>query len=431
MPTFKAIVLEHHKKKDNTWNVKIRLTHKRLVRYIDSPIFLVKAQLNRKFEIKDDYIIDLLNETLKNYRDEVSKLGMSAFSMTADELKVFLEKKFESKQEVDGQKVNFIKFAREYIDKIKKEGRDSKAMTYNAIINSIEDYFKRSDVDIAEINYKFLLGWEAFLKTERKMIRKNQHGILREITRAAATDSGVFHYMKELRTIFNEAIKNFNDEDTGEILIKHYPFRKYKIGNAPKTKKRNLTKEEINAIIDVDTSSEKKGSLLELGKDVGLLCFYLIGMNTTDLFHIDKYENGRLSYNRRKTRGERADDAYISIKVEPEAEAILNKYRDEDNRRVFSFHLRYSDERNFNKGVNDGLKQVAKRAEIDKEVTSVFLRHTWATIARNKCNIDKDIIGKALNHVDAIGTITDVYIETDWSIIDEANRKVLDFINEK
>ncbi|WP_316851149.1 phage integrase SAM-like domain-containing protein [Pedobacter agri] len=384
--------------------------------------------MNKKFELKDDYAIDSANDILKSYREEVGKLGMKAFSMDVDDIKSFLIKKFESIPEPKDDGINFINFARSYITKIKAEGRDSKAMTYNAVVNSIVDYFKSDQVDISQINYKFLVGWESFLKTERKMDRGDQFGKIRTITRRPATDAGVFHYMKELRTLFNEAIKQFNDEDSGDILIKHYPFRKYKIGNAPKTKKRNLTKEEINKIFNIDTSFEKKDSLLQLGRDVGLLCFYLIGMNTTDIFHIDKFENGRISYNRRKTRGERADDAYISIKVEPEAVHLLNKYRDDNGKRVFNFYKRYTNERTFNKGVNDGLKQAAKKAGIDKDLTSVFLRHTWATIARNKCNIDKDVIGKALNHIETIGTITDVYIETDWSIIDDANRKVIDYI---
>ncbi|WP_231464639.1 phage integrase SAM-like domain-containing protein [Pedobacter sp. Leaf132] len=431
MSTFKALVFEHHKKQDNTWNVKIRLTHKRVIRYLDTPIFIVKSQMNRKFEIKDDYVLELTNEIVKNYREAVASLKMEIFSMTADEVKSFLEKKFETKQSENDSKVDFIQFARTHIAKIKKAGRDSKAMTYNAIVNSIEDYFKKSSVDISEINYKFLIGWESFLKSERTMERKNQHGVMKEITKRAATDSGVYHYMKDLRTLFNEAIRMYNDEDTGEIQIKHYPFRKYKIGNAPKTKKRNLTKDEINSIINLDLEGLKKGSLLEMGRDVGLLCFYLIGMNTTDIFHINKIQDGRISYNRRKTRGERADDAYISIKVEPEAEELIKKYMDENGERVFSFHRRYVDERSFNKAVNEGLKQVANKANIDKDLTSVFLRHSWATIARNKCDIDKDIIGKALNHVDAIGTITDVYIETDWSIIDDANRKVLNYLKDE
>ena len=54
-----------------------------------------------------------------------------------------------------------------------------------------------------------------------------------------------------------------------------------------------------------------------------------------------------------------------------------------------------------------------------------------ASIARNKCGINKDDIHFALNHVDQGLKITDVYIEKDWSLIDKANRKVLNYLKEK
>ena len=38
---------------------------------------------------------------------------------------------------------------------------------------------------------------------------------------------------------------------------------------------------------------------------------------------------------------------------------------------------------------------------------------------------------EALNHVDKTTAITDVYIKKDWSVIDRANRKVLDFVDIK
>jgi hypothetical protein len=55
-------------------------------------------------------------------------------------------------------------------------------------------------------------------------------------------------------------------------------------------------------------------------------------------------------------------------------------------------------------------------------------RHSWATIARNKCGVSKDDVALALNHVDSRLAITDTYLEKDWSLIDVANRKVIDYV---
>jgi len=54
-------------------------------------------------------------------------------------------------------------------------------------------------------------------------------------------------------------------------------------------------------------------------------------------------------------------------------------------------------------------------------------RHTWATLA-HKVDIPKDVISLALGH--SFGCdVTDIYIDFDRDKIDEANRKVIDYIS--
>ena len=60
-----------------------------------------------------------------------------------------------------------------------------------------------------------------------------------------------------------------------------------------------------------------------------------------------------------------ADGGKISIKVDPEAEAIMQKYftaKNSDN--LFDFLHRYSNFRNFVKSVNSGLKSIAEALNI-------------------------------------------------------------------
>ena len=53
-------------------------------------------------------------------------------------------------------------------------------------------------------------------------------------------------------------------------------------------------------------------------------------------------------------------------------------------------------------------------------------RHTWATIA-HEIGVAKETISRALGH--STSTVTDIYINYNNRIVDEANRKVIDFIN--
>lgn len=55
-------------------------------------------------------------------------------------------------------------------------------------------------------------------------------------------------------------------------------------------------------------------------------------------------------------------------------------------------------------------------------------RRSWATIAA-ELDIPKDTIGKALGHSEWDSSTTDLYIKFDNKKIDEANRKVIDYLN--
>ncbi len=55
-------------------------------------------------------------------------------------------------------------------------------------------------------------------------------------------------------------------------------------------------------------------------------------------------------------------------------------------------------------------------------------RHSWATLAVNKVGIDKYAVHAALNHIDEAMKVTDIYIERDFKIENEANLKVLQYV---
>ena len=72
----------------------------------------------------------------------------------------------------------------------------------------------------------------------------------------------------------------------------------------------------------------------------------------------------------------------------------------------------------------------AKIAPCRNIITFYAARHSWATIARSAAlKIDKYTVHEALNHVDADMKITDRYIDRDWSVIWQANAKVLGLLD--
>jgi integrase len=141
---------------------------------------------------------------------------------------------------------------------------------------------------------------------------------------------------------------------------------------------------------------------------------------------ITNKRNGKLCYNRTKTEGKRKDKAYIEVLINEEILPLLEKYK--GGRKLFNFSEHYADSDIFLTAVNKGLKSLCLKAGVPK-ITVYWLRHTWATIAQNKCGASTELVGFCLNHASA-HRITEGYIEKDFSPVDILNRKVLNYIFE-
>jgi len=408
MATVAALVFEHHEKNDGTFNVKIRVYHKSEKKYIDTTHFVSKRQLDANFNIKDKFLLKKLEETLDEYRETISQLGFKLEFFSCEQLRDYLR---DLNSDID-----FIKFCEDHILQLKSENRPGTAGTHRTVKNSLKDYFKRESVSITEIHSNMLSSYEKYLRGERVIRRVNQLGKIVETNEKGLSDSGLHNHMRDLRTLFNAACNQFNNEDIGLIRIKHYPFKKYKIGSAPLTKKRNITIEELKIIKDCETI---KGSRAELARDLFMLSFYLCGMNAVDLYNLRKSDikSGRISYNRAKTKGRRRDKAFISIKLVEEAKPLIEMY-------VETLPNRYTTYNGLNTALSKGMDDLRSIVGIEN-ITFYWARHTFANSARNDCRISKDDVALSLNHVDEGHRTTDIYIAKDWRIVDEVQEKVL------
>jgi integrase len=430
MATFKICVFEHQKREDGKYPVSIRVTNNRKTAYISTGNYVTRSQIDRSFKyIKDNSVIRSIDKQIQKYEDLIKdKLGVSVNSYSVRELCEFLKQYTNTSSDID-----FIAFAWEHIKTIRSNPmREAYAKKIESTLLALIDFFDRDTIFIKEINSKSLQSFADYLQSERIMTRKARNGCKSDTIvtkRKAVSDRTISDYITNIRTLFNAAIEKYNDEDLGVTLITHYPFRRFKIKSIQESKKRNLSIDQILSIRNLKiTTSTSKCTRINLAKDIFMLSFYLVGMNLADLYEVTDYRDGRISYNRRKTSGRREDKAFISIKVEPEAVPLIEKYRDKTGKRVFCFYQMYRNHQNFAKNVNAGLKQVASATNMDIPLTSYYARHSWATIARNDCKISKDDINLALNHVDNEMKVTDIYIAKDWTIIDEANRQVIDAI---
>lgn len=413
MATFKAEIYAHQKRADGTYNIKIRVTHKQRKKYLATPWYVGKEDMTRALKLKNQRYIDMVEDLLRKYRSICNSVGEGLDDMSVEQVVELITRK-ETDKPFD---LDIVDYTRKFVTKLDKAGRGGTARAYEVAINSLCRFVGRESVSIKEITVQFLTDWIAWIAAQppRKNCKKG--------------DRAQSLYLAQLRAMYNRAKKEFNDEEAGIIRIPFSPFNKVEIPKPSLSRKRALTVEQLHKFSEIPytTILQPGVNRFNFAKDVFLLSFMLVGMNAVDLYTATDCKGGRITYQRAKTRNRRADNAEISIKLEPEVMALFEKYRDPSGQRVFKFYKLYSSMDTFCAALNKGLKKLGDIIGVD-DLEFYAARHSWATIANNDAGVDKYTVHTALNHVDENMRVTDIYIRKSWDKIDAANRAVLDFL---
>lgn len=122
-----------------------------------------------------------------------------------------------------------------------------------------------------------------------------------------------------------------------------------------------------------------------------------------------------------------------SLKVEEEAARLIEKRRGIGH--LLSFMDSRTDYLQFVRQCNHALKSIGIQSRqglastgtaLFPELTTYWARHSWATIARS-IGVSIDDIALALGHGDG-HDLTHIYLDEDLHKIDDANRRVLDWV---
>ena len=396
MPSFKFVVRPERSNK-----VSLRITCDRKLAELSIGISLTREEL--------DYLLSdeptprsriREKNTLVFYQKVVDDIKAdSPKHISAAELKHKIEREVMVRKGLIESNGDFIPFFKKRMDSVTNKGYRA---TYEYTLDNIQEWNENYEaLSFKDITVRWLNDFDEWLMAKKKL-SQNTRGII----------------IKNIRTVINRAI----DEE----LTTNYPFRRFKI-RQEETRKRNLPVEELRRLFNYPVEEYQKYYL-----DYFKLIFMLIGINTIDLFNLTSIENGRIEYRRAKTH------RLYSIKVEPEAMEIIDSHRAKNGNGLLDITDRWNDHRDFQKWCNVALKKIGKvtrtgrggKKEIKPEwpkLSTYWARHSWATIARAQpLKIPKDDIAQALGH--GKKTVTDVYIEEDRDVIDEANRRVLDWV---
>lgn len=270
-----------------------------------------------------------------------------------------------------------------YITRVGELKTDHTKLSYITLYRRLADYCDVENLRFTDLSYAW---YEAFVrKLENEWLKRNT----------------IAKYLKTLKTVIKYA------EDDG--LQVNPAYKKIDSRAESDTPMRNLPIQTLRRIRD----TEIKGKTAYY-KDAFLLSFYLIGINMADLLALRKENvvNGRIQYKRAKT------GKNYSVKIEPEAQAIIDKYPGKDHLLNFGEKVK-----GFRQNCNSLL------CSLEPGLTWYWARYSWANYAVD-LDIPKDTISECLGHSHG-SPVTGVYIKYSLDKVDKANRQVLDYFKGK
>lgn len=382
----------NHPKKDGSMSVKFRVTGNDGRRFfVDTGMTSMKKFTGRSFDSREKNG-GAKTSRLNRLYDAVEEFCIRNADMPTDELA-------ERLREIVGGRSVSVKTLADYV----------------------HDYAERSRTESSR---------QSVLLTEKKVRRFDSSARLgvnaswledfdRWLEDGGCNVNGRGVHMRNLRAVVNWCIDNEWTEN--------YPFRRFKI-RKEETRKRSLTIDEVRRLRDWPLDGHQA-----MYRDLWMLSLYLCGANSVDLLLHAPLDGNRYEGRRQKT-GQRYD-----IIVTKEAAEIIERWKGKDymlcpmdtNKSV----------KNFRRNWNDGLQNIGRdyrphygyRVKAEDApfagLTTYWARHTWATIAAS-LDIPKEVIARCLTH--SWGqTVTDTYIDFDWKKVDDAVKKVVEFVSKK
>lgn len=411
------------KKKNNKYPVKLRIIIDRKNRTYQTKFDLTEEEFNRLSasrineslqEIKSS--LQELKRTLDNFIKQKDPSDFRDFENGfIRENKIFRRRVF--KQEtlpIPVDKFDYSPFLKRFkifsedhsrvgsispvylycVKKLLQEGRIGSAINYQ---RSYIDLFRfRGNVLFKEITVSYLYQYE-------------QMSLARGVSK-----STVATVLRPLRTVFNEAI-----EQGIIVREKCYPFgrRKYQIPGTRNFKKA-LSIDDIKNIYYHEPEDEHH----KRAKDLWMFCYLANGMNVKDMINL-KYKNidgDFIIFERAKTeRSTRQNSRPITVFISDEIKEIFarqgNKSKLLDSYlfpilRPGLTILEQFDLLNHTRSyINAGMAVIRDQLGIDRKVTNIVSRHTFATVMK-RSGASIEFIQESLGHTDS--KTTESYLDS-------------------
>jgi site-specific recombinase XerD len=234
----------------------------------------------------------------------------------------------------------------------------------------LKEKYRRVDMALSELHYKFILDFESYLKNHEPKYHQKP-----------INNNGIMKHIERLCKMVNLAI-------TLDWLERD-PFAKYKL-HFEKVERECLSKEELSTI----ENKQFPVGRLEIVRDLFLFSCYTglayidtISLTAGNLVKGIDGENWLIT-SRQKT------DTDVRMPLLPQAEQLIEKYRNHPKSIFFGTLFPVIS----NQKMNAYLKEIADVCGITKPVTFHIARHTFATTVTLSNGVPIESVSKMLGH---------------------------------
>jgi integrase len=252
-------------------------------------------------------------------------------------------------------------------DLVGKEYAKGMLKRFKAAFASLEAFMqhrKTEDIKLRELNHKFITDYEFFLKTVRNVEHNTAMGII-----------------KKLKKIVRIGVAN--------DWIEKDPFMNYKV-KIRDTNRPFLLQDELDKIIALKFTAERLANV----RDIFVFCCYT-GLAYADVQKLRRIDivighDGEKWIHTERVKTETS----TRVPLLPQAMKIMDAYKD---------HPQCVNQGKLlpvlsNAKMNEYLKEIADRCEINKKMTFHTARHTFATTVTLTNGVPIETVSKMLGH---------------------------------
>ena len=394
MVNLSFVIIPSRKNSDGSHQIRLKIVSSNTTRYISTKYRVESGMKFHNGNVVKHPQANMINKELRKLLCEYEYLLSSFYKpdATATEVKNYLEKPRFTGDSLKG-------YAEKYIAELKANGQKSYAQNMGYTLKYLMEKFGEN-YPLSAMSLMSVKEWENFL------------------LKRGDSSTTVNIRMSHLKALLNSAVNE------GVVEYKVFPFNNYRM-MTKNVRDICISKAELIKLRYMDFSGVS-ARRYTVARDLFMLSFYCAGINLTDLMSA-KLTDSVLTFVRKKTAEKKTGaDKEVSITIQPEARAIIDKYINE--RGELDMGYQFKDYEQFRSFVTKSLNRIGEELGFENKLMYYSARKTFVQFGA-ELGIPLYILEYAIGQTikDANRRPVYDYIRKMWYQADLAIRTVIDY----